>query len=55
MFDALLAEALRTDLYAIWLVHADNEPMLKLSRSHRWVADEALAENGYIQFFAERR
>jgi GNAT superfamily N-acetyltransferase len=54
LFGALLTAALRNESYAIWLVHADNEPMLRLSRSHSAVRDEAPTRDGYIQFFAER-
>jgi GNAT superfamily N-acetyltransferase len=54
LFAALLDEALRTQPYAIWLVHAENLPMLELSRSTPRVEAEASTTDGYIQFFAER-
>ncbi len=54
LFDALLVEALRAQMYAIWLVHPQNSPMLNLSRSHHLLGDQAVSEGGYVQFFAER-
>ena len=54
LFDALVVDAVRSEPYAIWLVHPDNTAMVGLSRSHRLVADEAVAADGYVQFFAER-
>jgi GNAT superfamily N-acetyltransferase len=54
LFGALLVEVLRSHMYAIWLVHPENAGMLRLSRSHRLLGDEAIAEDGYVQFFAER-
>lgn len=54
LFTALLDEALRTQPYAIWLVHAENLPMLDLSRSTPRVEAEASTSDGYIQFFAEQ-
>jgi hypothetical protein len=41
-------------LALFWLVHPDNVAMVGLSRSHRLVTDEAVAADGYVQFFAER-
>ena len=42
-----IARALRLDPYT-------NDAMLRLSRSHPCVKDEALTDTGYVQFFAER-
>lgn len=54
LFTALLDEALRTQPYVIWLVHAENLPMRELSRSTARVEAEVSTSDGYIQFFAER-
>lgn len=54
LFVALLEEALRAQPYALWLVHAENVPMLELSRSTPRVAAEVFTSDGHIQFFAER-
>jgi GNAT superfamily N-acetyltransferase len=53
LFDALVTSSLLSAPYAIWLVHAANEPMLELSRRHARVTDEAPTHDGYVQFFAE--
>jgi GNAT superfamily N-acetyltransferase len=53
LFGAFLTEALLVEPYAVWLVHGDNSPMLKLSRRHPRVRAEAISDNGYVQFFAE--
>ncbi len=54
LFGALLLEALLAEPYAVWLVHAENAAMLALSRRDPLVRAESIANNGYVQFFAER-
>lgn len=54
LLNELLDESLRCEPYALWLVDSTSDAMLRLSRSHPCVKDEALTEGGYVQFFAER-
>ena len=55
LVEALIAAAFENAMYLTWLTHRDNEVMLHVSRTSGPIDETKPDEDGYIQFFAERK